>query len=122
MKYKTKQQAKQAAENFALLKMDEGLFVAKKENDGFFIVATIDYGLLNSDQQCFCWELLPEIENDTPVWVRDHDNDKWVRRHATGDFDDDGYIRCYYHGMTSFTAPSVDWASWQEYSLTDPTK
>jgi hypothetical protein len=70
----------------------------------------------------FLFEPKPEVPRDTPVWVRDWDDENWKRAYATGDFTDDGKILCYSGGLTSFTIDHEDdcWP-WTDYSLTDPT-
>jgi hypothetical protein len=44
----------------------------------------------------------PELKVDTPVLVRDGENDKWLRRYFAG-WDEDGLIRVFSYGKTSWT-------------------
>jgi hypothetical protein len=60
----------------------------------------------------------PELAVDTPIWVRDSDNESWKPRHFcswghTG-------VAAFDGGRTSHTQGYTDARLWQQYRLTDP--
>lgn len=58
---------------------------------------------------------LPELPVDTKVLVRDTDECPWKRRHFA-EFGEDGRIRCWGDGATSFSSESVtNWEQWKLY-------
>ena len=61
--------------------------------------------------------LRPELEVDAKIWVRDHVDEEWNRRHfKRWDYD---MARCFAAGKTSFTDNDNTYA-WNFYTLTDP--
>jgi hypothetical protein len=65
---------------------------------------------------------LPQVERDQLVWVRNEEELDWEKRFATGKFNEQGGVYCYYHGKTSCASDYDDFCAWKYYSLTDPYK
>lgn len=67
---------------------------------------------------------LPELEIDTPVWVREHNNTIWYPHHFhSWDIQDNkNAIRVWAYGKTSHTIENKKYGfySWPIWSLEDP--
>lgn len=124
--YKTKPAAEKEADKFALEKLHQDYevsFRAHSAKPSITVFYWSESQREHKKEESFNYIPQPEIAKDTPVWVRDRDFDDWGARYATGNFTEDGKIKCYSNGKTSFTAhPEFDYCSWNEFSLTDPNK
>lgn len=49
-----------------------------------------------------------KVEKDAKLLVRNSENDKWERRHYAGRVEN-GFIYCYYAGMSSYTGDGKVW-------------
>ena len=56
---------------------------------------------------------------DAPIWVRDSDNEDWVKRHFKA-YSDLGEASAWNKGLTSFTVETpYDFSYWRQWKLSD---
>jgi len=61
----------------------------------------------------------PELAVDTPIWVRDEDNDSWLPKHFAR-WCESGNICAFEYGLTSHSGNANRILRWKQYRLTDP--
>ena len=111
MKYKKGQVLKNGDYEITILKVFEEGFYAFKYEDGI-IGFMADKRL---DELGFTLDTPKAPPNDTLVEVRHRENEDWIKRYSTGEFDSDGWLDCWIEGKTSKTTDGTKstWKYWR---------